>query len=317
MSGLGTILIGAAGTIGVILCISGEKSYRKAKKTLDSATSREVMTVEGAIKHLKQTKHKQSGYITGKAQSIDNAKVIYTESRPRYFSIWKGRLIEATDQRAVTAPSFTLNENSKSVMVRPYQETLSFGMKPSEQQCSSFMNVLGMTFLFLTSFSRFPLHLFDVNYITYDGDFITAFGTLVYNTKSGTVEMRKAKYLLNGSKTDLIKHLTSYVNKKWWITGILEVITGLAVGYFAYRGYKTYQAWRRQRIEAERVQAGAPGQMVVDDLRCAICHKEYRTVTYKNCGHLATCSKCDSTHDIKNCPICGKPVVGKSLIYLA
>ena len=312
VSFLPTILLGLAGAFGVGLCAVQERRYRKAKRLLTVANSKEVMSVNTAIKSVKADKEKQSGYVIGKVQAMDQSKIVYRESRPRYLSLTRMGFVENVSQRTITASSFSLAEGKSSLVVLPYQKTLSFGIKGEEESCGAFEKALYLAFALVTSSFNIPLHFFDMNYLTYDGDTVTAFGTLVYNNKHGTVEMTKAKYLLKGSKSDLVKHLKADANTKWWGTRIPEVLTGTVLGFLAYSAYKLFSSWRRRpRAAAE------PGMVVVDDLRCAVCHSDYRTVKYMKCGHLAACAKCDAEGNIKNCPICNAPIAGKSVIYLA
>jgi len=309
---LPTIILGAVGTIGVMICMSSERKYKKAKKLHNISQTQDIMSVDTVISTTKfSDKKKKLAYVSGNIKSIDKSEVVYTESRPRYYSLFQGGLAEDQSNRNVISSKFLLTDGEKSIPVLPYQETLSFGLRNKAQEYSGIAGFLGMAFLFATTGLRIPLHLFDVNYSAYNGEFITAFGTLTFNLKSGNVEMSKAKYLLKGTKNDLVKHLSREANSRWWVSLAWELATGAILGFFLYEGYKTIQNWTRSR----RVSRENPSVQVVNDLRCVICLKEYRTVTYKDCGHLAVCDTCDTQKKLTHCPICGKEIHEKTKFY--
>ena len=310
---ISTLILGSVGTLGALLCVTQERKYKKAKRLLASSQEFDLNSPETVVNLIKSDKKKRRLYVSGNVKSIDSTKIVYTETRPREFSYLKGRLVDIPSSRTIASSKFIISDKKEQIEVSPYQETLSFGIKRKSRKYTGFMNYLRYGLLIAVGGNRLPFKFFDVNYSLSEGDYITAFGTVCYNIRTGKVEMNKAKYLLKGSTKDLVNYLSGNVKTKWWTTIILEAITLGILTYTCYKIFKIITAFRKAQDENEQ----KPNMILVNDINCMICRKGFRTIRYMNCGDLVVCSECDERENFTHCPKCHQLIEERKRIYLA
>lgn len=310
-----TLALASASALATYFAINENSKYKKAKKVLKTAEVNELMSPSAAIELVKTTKQKQDCYVCGKVKSLDAEKKIYSGTFADYIYPQFKRVIALPRKQTSTSSKFLIEDNCVSIPAATYQDTIALGCEFKGQQGGPVKSFLKYGAIILATGFSFPIRFFDVNCSISEGEYITAFGTVKYNLRTGDVEIAKVRGLLKGSKKDLIGYLGKEVNLKWFTSGVAKVI---AFGLLAGCSYSVYRLFKKWRERPPR-QAEADGQKVlaVDSLLCVKCKTNYRAVVYNDCDHLAVCTRCDDQLKLTKCPICKKDIKGRSQIYLS
>ena len=315
------VLSGIGGSIGVIYSLVTERRYRKAKKVLDEVKACDIDTIQDATKTAIIKPYK--GFVSGRVMALDKNKVVYSEARPRVLTLWGLSAEENIWSGLISGSKFALREDSHEIYASPSQKTKSFGL-PHEMKTHAPL-VLGLQALFfMTGNILSPqINLGTSEYAAYDGQNITLFGLISYNSAKGILEMPKVRYLFSGAKKDVERHLGNIAGSEWWKATIGEAITLGLLGVAAYYAGKKIKEWYSRKRDDKfkkliqekmsKLNVAADGH---GDFRCTICYDRVKNVIYRNCNHLATCHECDSSLKEQKCPICRSPIVSKTFISL-
>lgn len=314
---------GVASVLGIFYCIKKEKNYRKAKQVLDQANTQDVMSVEEAIQYIKEgKKQKDQGFVFGKVQSLDNNKIVYKEQRPRTFSYFPFKLTEDIRRRLVSSHSFQLVDNKSSMLVTPYSQTLSFGLPGEIKHGDLLATITSFILIFASKVIPIPasVELINITYSVEEGNYITVFGTLSYNTSKGTVEMPKVKFLSTGTKTDLLSFMANDTNEKWWEALGGKLLTGVLIGVFACSGYilfKNLQKKWKAQMEYDKSHANDPSVVNVKEVLCSECKTNFSAVIFMPCGHVLLCKECDEKKNLSVCPTCKSAIISRSNLIIS
>eukprot|EP00826_Nyctotherus_ovalis_P024876 TRINITY_DN1919_c0_g4_i1.p1 TRINITY_DN1919_c0_g4~~TRINITY_DN1919_c0_g4_i1.p1 ORF type:complete len:355 (-),score=54.47 TRINITY_DN1919_c0_g4_i1:59-1123(-) len=314
-----TALFGIASAIAALLSMNQSKKYKKAKKTLEVAEVRDIMSPKSAIELIKSTKQKQDCYISGRVKSLNASKQVYTGVHHHMVFFHTARFAFRPSKESKTSSTFLLEDSKVSIPVSTYKHTISFGSKLKGKKYTELRKAIKYGALAASAVTTMPIPLFDVSSSIGEGEYVTAFGTVLYNLRSGAVEMTKAKCLLKGGKKDLVGHLRKEVEVGGIGLFLRRAITVGLIGCCAYSIYRLIRNWREnaRRQALQRPAERKDNVLAVNSLHCLTCKRNYRTVTYKDCDHLAVCAKCDSEGSFTNCPVCNKHIKAKSILYLA
>ncbi len=306
------------GALGAVWCVFAERKYRRSRKILAKVKAAEVESIVDATSLAKNGSY--DGFVSGKIEALDKNATVFRETKPRVVSLWSSG--ESLAAGSVTGSSFAIKEGNGSVMVSPGQGTKSFGLKREMTSHPPIVLILeGVSVFFLELF--WPhMTLGNYEYFAYDGQHITLFGTLAYNTVKSQLEMTKAKFMFSGSKKDIENYLGAITNGDWWGAKIAETITGICLFVALYGGYQKVKSWyveRREKRHMDLLQQKLAQLNVVDpdgNFKCVICYDNVKNVVYRPCNHLATCAVCDSKLNEQVCPMCRRHIDGRTIIAL-
>jgi hypothetical protein len=316
-------LAGIVSALGIYRCYASTKRYRKASRLLGMAKKKQLQNVTEAVQQVNLTKDKEYGFVQGFVKSFNNTNVVFTESRPYSYSLRRMQNVENDRGILVSASKFALTEPGSSVPILPilpYSRTQSLGIHGTMRPESWVMGVIGL----LVDLCLHGQELLDFrfgynDYTVSAGDNVIVFGTLEHSSNEGGAMMSKALYICGSSRKDIIERISNFASSLKWKAIGSAVLTGICIGAFACATYWAYSRWK-QRRQAVQLLAGPDheaGVVRVNDVRCAICKLNPRTITFKPCGHLAVCERCQDQRQLAACPICHQPSTEISKIFVA
>ena len=309
---IATILVGAASALATLFSINCNTKYKKAKKVLEAAEKKDLMSPKTVMELIESTKQKQDCYISGNIKSISTSNKVFIGKCTKNILPNFAYLPGPVPAKSSFSSKFLLQDDDYSIPVCTYQNTVSLGSKLREQKSGILRIALTYGAFALSICTSLPIPLLNLYCTISEGEYITAFGTVSYNIRTGGVEMNKVKGLFKGSRKDLIRYFRREMRIKWLSSILSKVAAGVLIGSFGLYAYELIRGWRARRpVRENREQV-----LSVNSLVCLICKANCSTVTYKDCDHLAVCEKCDREKMPMNCPRCNKLIREKSVLYL-
>jgi len=313
------ILCGVAGALGFLLSYFAERRYKKAKKILERVKNAQTEPLTYALELAKEQPYE--GIVSGNITSLDNQKVVYKESRPIKFCPYILFVRENIWDSSVVSSQFVLREDKNEIQITPNKKTRSFGLQREVNKNKTAVIAIQSVLIILNVMCKFEMDIGTAEYIAFDGQHISLFGTISYNLVNKTLVMGEVKFAFSGSKKDVVLHLGEIATSEWWKTRIIQSLTLGLIGVVGYYAIKKFRNWGKQKMreKAKRLLQGKMNHMNLpanlnDNFVCPICCDNIKNVIYKNCNHIAACLVCDEKLTSKLCPICRSPITGKVFI---
>ncbi len=231
----------ATGIFGVLGLFSGigaaisYSQYRKAKKRYAEAKKISTMTVAQAA-GLKPTR-KQYACVEGWTDKMNQYDKVMSFTYEHYLSI-PGFHDEEYPSNKAYAPFNLRDKLGNSIYVAPSSKLHMSTLSRRQEQPYNWFNTL------LSTIVRIGIGLGTVEYFVYDGDFVTLFGTISYDTYRKRVSLLP-QLISSSGYTDIMSYLKQQCGLTPTVLFTLVFLTGAGLAsFFGYRAYK-------QHIEAE------------------------------------------------------------------
>jgi len=233
MDGLEYIIPGAIAGIVTIITGAGTavtfRRYKKSKKRYENAKKLSVLTAKEAANQ--KSNNKDHAFVEGWIEKVDKPEKILSFNYEKNLSLSSFSQEEHLLEKSYSPFNLTDKKGNK-IYVAPSEKLRMVNLVRKEEKPSGWLNTV------LYALLRGGLFMGTVEYFTYDGDFITLFGTLGYDPIRGRTALFPR--LVSSSGQD---DMLSYMKKESSVAppillGILCTISAGLTGFFAYKAYQ-------------------------------------------------------------------------------
>lgn len=151
------------------------------------------------------------------------------------------------------------------------------------------------------------------------GDYIVAFGELIFDRKEGTMSLQNPSILMK-NKDQMIKKLrtqaiknTRNINLMFFLSSILGFMVMRRIKKLISKVVVKLRVMQEIKKMEKLINVS---KLMVDDFKCVICCEIAKNVIFKPCLHMAVCSLCNQKLREKVCPICKRGIDDVVTIYV-
>lgn len=151
------------------------------------------------------------------------------------------------------------------------------------------------------------------------GDYIVAFGEMIFDRKEGTITLQNPSVLMK-NKDQMVKKLRARAIRNTRNTNLLFCLTA-TLGFMTFRRLKKMLSKLLLKIkmikEIKRMEKLINvSKIMVDDFKCIICCEIAKNVIFKPCLHMAVCSLCNQKLNRRVCVICKRKIDDVVTVYV-
>ena len=151
------------------------------------------------------------------------------------------------------------------------------------------------------------------------GQFIVAFGEVVYNKQSGEMRMENPLCLLK-NKGQMVVQLKEKRDQLHRSLSMVFTLMTLSGGLCLRRGYRllkyVYRQMRKKKQMRKMEKLVKVSREIDDEYKCIICCDLAKNVIFKPCMHMACCAICYEKLADNKCIICKQEIEDVVKIYL-
>lgn len=245
------------------------------------------------------------------------------EKKIRVRSVSEFRLNDASDKtKSITLSNSTSNINYSDAMHLIHSVQHTRNLSPVEQ----FLTWIIFFFrLFLSmsnvgkKMSGFKVGTRRIERGVMVGQFMIAFGEIIYDRFSKTLRMNNPVYFMK-EKEQLLQHLrdknTQLGRNMTLVMSVILFVGMLFIKRLVRVGKRLMEKYNKHVQMKKLDKFYRIDRLTTNNFKCMECGDHPRNVIFKPCLHLAVCWLCESKMDVRRCPICRQSVDEGVIIYV-